>query len=219
MTGGPSLRGEVFPLILAGPSGAGKTTIRDRILALPEGPETVFSVSTTTRAPRPGERDGVDYRFVGRETFARLVEDGRMLEHAEVHGERYGTPRDNLERARARGAHLLLDIDVQGARQVRAAVPESVSVFVLPPSGDRILERLRRRGSETPEQLARRLATARAELAAVGEFDYLVVNDDLEAAVAAIRSVIEAESRAVARLGAAAERFARRLAGEIEGAM
>lgn len=209
---------EPFPLILAGPSGAGKTTIRDRILALSGAPPTVFSVSTTTRAPRSGERDGVDYRFVGRETFAELVESGRMLEHAEVHGERYGTPRDNLDRARARGAHLLLDIDVQGARQVRRAVPEAVSVFIVPPSGDRILERLRRRGSETDEQLERRLATARAELAAVAEFDYLVVNDDLDGAVEAIRAVIDAESRAIPRLGAAAERFARRLAGEIAGA-
>lgn len=210
---------DAFPLILAGPSGAGKTTIRDRILALPGKPRTVFSVSTTTRAPRPGERDGVDYRFVDREAFAALVEAGAMLEHAEVHGERYGTPRENLERARAQGAHLLLDIDVQGARQVRLAVPEAVSVFVLPPSGDRILERLRRRGSETAEQLGRRLASARAELAAVTEFDYVVVNDDLEMAVAAIRAVIEAESRSIRRLGPEAERFARRLAGEIADAM
>lgn len=217
MTAGAPVLGEPFPLILAGPSGAGKTTIRDRILALPGAPRTVFSVSTTTRTPRSAERDGVDYRFVERDAFAELVESGRMLEHAEVHGERYGTPRDNLERARARGAHLLLDIDVQGARQVRQAVPETVSVFIVPPSGDRILERLRRRGSETDEQLERRLASARAELAAVAEFDYLVVNDDLEAAVAAIRAVIDAESRAIARLGPAAERFARRLADEIAG--
>jgi len=219
MTGGRRPVYDAFPLILAGPSGAGKTTIRDRILSLPEGPRTVFSVSTTTRAPRPGERDGVDYRFVARDAFAELVESGRMLEHAEVHGERYGTPRENLDRARSRGAHLLLDIDVQGARQVRAAVPGAVSVFVVPPSGDRIVERLRRRGSETSEQLERRLAAARAELAAVTEFDYLVVNDDLPAAVAAIRAVIDTESRAVRRLGSEAERFARRLADEIADTM
>jgi len=206
---------DAFPVILAGPSGAGKTTIRDRLLSHSGGPPTVFSVSTTTRAPRPGERDGVDYRFVGRDGFARLAEAGHMLEHAEVHGEWYGTPRENLDRARARGAHLLLDIDVQGARQVRAAVPEAVSVFVAPASGDRILERLRRRGSETSEQLERRLASARAELAAIAEFEYLVVNDDLDRAVAAIRSILEAESRAMSRLGPAAESFARRLAGEI----
>lgn len=208
-----------FPLILAGPSGAGKTTIRDRLLTLPAGPRTVFSVSTTTRAPRTGERDGVDYRFVSRDVFRELAEGGAMLEHAEVHGEWYGTPRANLDRAQASGAHLLLDIDIQGARQLRGAVPDAVSVFIVPPSGDRILERLRRRGSETPEQLARRLASARAELAAVGEFDYLVVNDDLDAAVDAIVAVIGAEARSIPRVGAAAERFARRLAGEIADAM
>lgn len=208
-----------FPVILAGPSGAGKTSIRDRLLALGDGPPTLFSVSMTTRAPRPGERDGVDYRFVTSEAFFELVDAGRMLEHAEVHGERYGTPLANLERARERGAHLLLDIDVQGARQVRAAVPDAVSIFVAPPDGERIFERLQRRGSETPEQLDRRLASARAELAAIAEFDYLVVNDELDGAVAAVRAVIHAESCRMTRLGPGAEAFARRLTGEIESAM
>lgn len=208
-----------FPVILAGPSGAGKTTIRDRLLADPEaGPGLRFSVSMTTRAPRDGERSGIDYAFVSREEFLGRVVADEMLEHAEVHGELYGTPRSNLADARAEERHLLLDIDVQGARQVRAAVPETVAIFLLPPDGRRILERLSGRGSETPRQLRRRLAAARAELAAVSEFDYVVVNDALEDAVRAVAGIIGAEERAVGRLGGRAQGRAEALGDEIEGA-
>lgn len=212
-----SLRDGTFPVILAGPSGAGKTTIRDRLLE--EGDDFVFSVSMTTRSRRSGEREGVDYRFVDRATFAREVEAGRMLEHAAVHGELYGTPRANLEAAAVRRAHLLLDIDVQGARQVREAVPGTVLIFILPPDAERILSRLRARGSETDEQLRRRLETAGAELKALAEFDYAVLNDDLEAAVRAVRDVVSAESRSLARASPGVERFAHELAREIRRAM
>ena len=201
-----------FPVILAGPSGAGKTTVRDRLLTEPSDIAFRFSVSMTTRRPREGETDGIDYRFVDRAAFEATVDAGRMLEHAEVHGELYGTPGTNLDAARSEGAFLLLDIDVQGARQLRRAVPETVSIFLLPPTGGRILERLRGRGSETAEQLRRRLASAVDELDAVGEFDYAVINDDLDAAVRAVRSIVVAESCAVGR----AENPAVRLSGELK---
>lgn len=180
-----------FPVVLAGPSGAGKTSVCARLLAEP-GSRYLFSVSMTTRPPRAGERDRVDYRFVSEAEFEALVESGAMLEHATVHGERYGTPRDNLDRARAAGRHLLLDIDVQGARQLRDAVPESVSIFIVPPTADRIVRQLRGRGSETRAQLDRRVAGARAELQAAPAFDYLVVNDRLADAVAAVSAIVSA---------------------------
>lgn len=208
-----------FPIILAGPSGAGKTTIRDRLLAGPGGARFRFSVSMTTRGVRPGEREGVDYTFASREAFEALAARGDMLEHATVHGELYGTPRSNLTAARQEGVHLLLDIDVQGARQVRAAEPSVASIFLVPPSGDRILERLARRGSETSEQLRRRLESARAELDAAPEFDYLVVNDDLDRAVARVRAIVDAEEVRLARLDGAdgdATAFLGRIRGELD---
>ena len=204
-----------FPVILAGPSGAGKTTLRDRLLGEPGSPY-LFSVSMTTRSPRPGEREGVDYRFVSHADFEALATDGALLEHATVHGERYGTPRDNLDRAREAGAHLLLDIDVQGARQVRRAAPEAVSIFIVPPTADRIVRQLRGRGSETPPQLERRLAGARAELEAAAEFDYLVVNDRLEEAVAAVSSVVARHRGPAGRLGAADREYVARIVRELD---
>jgi len=208
-----------FPVILAGPSGAGKTTVRDRLLKDPGDLPFRFSVSMTTRAPREGEAPGVDYRFIDRPGFLGLVESGDMLEHAEVHGELYGTPRDNLLAALADQAFLLLDIDVQGARQIREAVPESVSIFLVPPTGGHILERLRLRGSETDAQLRRRLESAVAELDAVREFDYAVVNDDLDAAVDAVRSIVAAESHALRHPVGPAVALAERLKREIEEGM
>lgn len=190
-----------FPVVLAGPSGAGKTTLCARLIA-EAGSRFRFSVSMTTRAPRAGERDAVDYRFVSRPAFEALVERGDMLEFATVHGERYGTPRDNLERACAAGVHLLLEIDVQGARQLREAVPEAVSIFLVPPTAARIVGQLRGRGSETPEQLRARIAAARAELAAAEAFDYLVVNDRLGEAAAAVSSIVARHRGARRRLGA-----------------
>ena len=218
MSGPPSDAGSAapFPVVVAGPSGAGKTTLCGRLLAR-QGSRYLFSVSMTTRAPRAGERDAVDYRFVSHEEFEALVERGDMLEYATVHGERYGTPRDNLDRARASGVHLLLDIDVQGARQLRAAVPEAVSIFVVPPTAERIVGQLRGRGSETPTQLRRRVAGARAELEAAAEFHYLVVNDRLEEAASDLSSIVAGHRSSAQRLGPADRERLARIIRELDG--
>jgi guanylate kinase len=200
-------------LVLAGPSGGGKTTVCRRLRE--RRVDVEFSVSATTRTRRRGERDGVDYRFLSRPEFEALVESDGLLEWAEVHGELYGTPRGNLDAARRAGRSLLLDIDVQGARQVRERAPESVLVFLLPPSGPELLRRLHGRGSESEDQLRRRLRTALTELAAVDEFDYVVENDDLEQTVAAIEAILEAESLRTTR---SRERIAER-AGRLRDAL
>lgn len=178
-----------FPLVLSAPSGAGKTTIARRLRE--RRGDVVFSVSATTRAPRPGERDGVDYHFVGDDEFRRMIEAGELIEWAQVHGAFYGTPLANVRRARERGEYLALDIDVQGARQIRAAVPDAVHVFILPPSGQALVRRLVGRGSEDEARVQRRLRNALAEIATAAEFDYVVVNDDLDAAVEDVNAVLE----------------------------
>lgn len=207
-----ALRVPRFPLVLAGPSGAGKTTVGR---ALERRGRVRFSVSATTRPPRAEEEEGVDYQFLDREEFRRMVEEGELLEWAEVHGHLYGTPRDALRAARDEGRHLLLDIDVQGARSVRSEVAGAVTVFVLPPDGTRIVRRLLGRGSEDREELRRRLRTAKEELAAVAEFDYVVVNDDLERAVDLVDAVLRAEERRIPRLGDRVEQVAKGLDEEI----
>lgn len=208
---GAGLEVRGFPVVLAGPSGSGKTTV-GRALERLGG--VCFSVSATTRPRRPEEVDGRDYRFVSRERFEELVEEDRMLEWAEVHGELYGTPRSNLEAARESGSHLLLDIDVQGARSVRAAVSGTVTIFLLPPDARRIVRRLVERGSESPEQMRRRLSAAEEELRAVHEFDYVVVNGELEEAVGEVRAILAAEERRINRLG---DRVVERVAQLAEG--
>jgi guanylate kinase len=169
----------------------------------------------TTRAPRPGEREGEDYRFVSREAFEELIAADHMLEFAEVHGKLYGTPRSNLAEAREARTHLLLDIDVQGARQVRRASPDVVSIFILPPSGSLIVERLRSRASETDAELRARFQSAQAELEALDEFDYVVVNEDRSEATEAVIAIVEAEERAVRQLGERASARAIQIRGEI----
>ena len=184
-------------LVLAGPSGGGKTSVCRRLVA--SRPEVRFSVSATTRPPRPGERDGSDYRFLSRESFEALIESDGLLEWAEVHGELYGTPRSVVQESAGPGRCLLLDIDVKGARQVRRREPDAVLVFLLPPSAEEMIGRLRRRGSEDEERLARRLQTAVEELAAAGEFDYVVVNEDLDGTVRTVESIMEAELHRTSR--------------------
>lgn len=179
------------PVVLAAPSGAGKTTIAR---ALVNGSKDfLFSLSATTRAPRAGERDGESYRFVSEEEFRQMIESGDLVEWAEVHGNLYGTLAKSLKLARDLGKHPILDIDVQGARQIREQIPEAVLIFILPPSAEGLRDRLSTRGTETKEQVRRRLLTARRELDDARHFDYVVVNEDLESAVARVRAVVETE--------------------------
>jgi guanylate kinase len=206
--------GETFPVVLAAPSGAGKTTIAKRLRERRE--DVVFSVSATTRAPREGERDGVDYHFVAEPEFRRMIAAGELIEWAEVHGRLYGTPLRNVREAQQRGEFLILDIDVQGAAQIRDHVPEAVHVFILPPSGGDLCDRLTSRGSEDEEAMRRRLGNARDEIHRAGSFDYLVLNDDLDRAVDAIEGVLMAEAHRVTRMISLDEDLAR-MCAEIDG--
>lgn len=184
-----------FPLVLSAPSGAGKTTIAHRLRA--RRGDVVFSISATTRPPREGERDGVDYHFVAEDEFRRMIDAGELIEWARVHDSYYGTPLRNVRDARARGQFLLLDIDVQGAGQIRERVPEAVRVFILPPSGRALVDRLVGRGSEDDARVQRRLRNALDEIRGAAEFDQVVVNDDLDAAVADVDAVLEGRADAV----------------------
>lgn len=184
-------------LVLSSPSGGGKTTIA-RLLK--QGREDLgYSVSATTRAPRAGERDGVDYHYLSRDEFLRRVEAGDFLEYATYNGHLYGTLRSEIERILGEGRHAVLDIEIHGARQVRAAFPGAILVFVLPPSARVLAARLAERGTEDPDRVRERLALAAAELSAVPEYDFAIVNDDLFAAVASVAAVLDAESRRVSR--------------------
>jgi guanylate kinase len=200
---GRSRRGILF--VISGPSGAGKSSLVRRVLAELEA--VAFSVSYTTRPPRPGERDGHDYRFVDDDAFDRMLAAGDFLEWARVFGRRYGTGRKETEEALAAGLDLLLDIDVQGARQIREAALDAVAVFVLPPSFQALAGRLRSRASESEEDLSVRLSLARREAEEYPRYDYLIVNDDLERATRDLRAVIEAERRRVRRLEEEARRI------------
>ena len=193
------------PVVLAAASGTGKTTLAHRLVD--QSPSFVFSISATTRRPRVGEIDGVDYHFVDRERFERMIADDELVEWAEVHGRLYGTPRAELERAAARGAHVVLDIDVQGARQIKARIPEAKLVFVLPPDVDTLMGRLTGRGTEDRADVARRLKSALQELQVVEEFDYVVVNDDLDRCVETIQGIVSGndEGRAARTPGAPVE--------------
>jgi guanylate kinase len=179
-------------LVLSAPSGAGKTTLARMFLA--RHPEALFSVSATTRPPRGAERDGVDYHFVTPERFGELVGRGAFAEWAEVHGRRYGTLREPVDAALAQGRVAVFDIDVQGGAAIQAAWPlDTVAVFVLPPSMDELARRLRARSTDSEEQIARRLAAARAEIErGVARYDYVLVNDQLEPALAALQAIVGA---------------------------
>jgi guanylate kinase len=185
-----------FLLVLSSPSGGGKSSIAKSLLARSD---VGYSVSATTRAMRPGERDGVDYHYLTREDFLRRVAAGEFVEHAEYNGNLYGTLKAEVEKLFARGMHALLDIEIDGARQVRASFPNAVFVFILPPSAETLVERLAGRQTETIDVIRQRLGVAAEELLAVEEYDYVVVNDDLEDAVDQVASILTAECRRVAR--------------------
>jgi guanylate kinase len=175
-------------LVITGPSGVGKGTLirglRERI------PEFELSVSATTRLPRPGERDGVDYHFMSPEEFERRIQNGEFVEHATYSGNRYGTLRSELERRLDAGVPVVLEIEIQGARQVREAMPDAVTVFIAPPSHDALRTRLVGRGTDTLEQVDARMRTAAEELEAQSEFGYVVVNDRLEDATAELERIV-----------------------------
>ena len=181
-----------FPLILSSPSGGGKTTIARMLLKRRE--DVGYSISCTTRAPRNGEENGRDYHFLTVDEFRERRSRGEFAESAEVHGNFYGTLRSEIERVFETGRHVVMDIDIQGARQFVAAYPESVLVFLLPPSAEVLLGRLTGRQTESPEAVQRRLTGARDELAAVGSYQYVVVNDDLELAYTQVASIVDAET-------------------------
>jgi guanylate kinase len=189
-----SSRGLLF--VVSAPSGTGKTTVVERLVEVQ--PRLVKSRSYTSRPARPGETDGVDYNFVSRPEFEALVGRGEFLEWADVFGNLYGTSRSETERRLAEGDDVVLVIDVQGARQVRATKRDAVAVFVLPPSFQLLEQRLRGRSQDSDGAIARRLETARQEIAAVREYDYVVVNDELDRCVSELQAIVTAER---ARLG------------------
>ena len=205
-----------FPVILSAPSGGGKTTIARELLRVRD--DLGYSVSCTTRSPRPGEVEGRDYYFLSRADFARRRERGDFAESAEVHGNLYGTLRSEVDRLLDTGKHVVMDIDVQGAQQFVRVFPESVTIFVLPPSAEVLLERLRARRTESPEQLSKRLLSALQELQAVDLYEYVVENNDLAKAVQRVSAIIDAELVSRERVGGLRGQVARlveRLEAEI----
>ena len=176
--------------IIAAPSGAGKTSLVKALLESTGGIEV--SVSYTTRPRRPGEQDGINYHFVDLQTFRRMIANDEFLEHAEVFGNRYGTARANILERLQQGVDVILEIDWQGARQVRQRLPEAVGIFIVPPSREILEQRLRSRGQDSQETIERRMQDAVNEISHYNEFDYLVVNDEFEIALAELRAIVQA---------------------------
>jgi guanylate kinase len=190
-------------IIISGPSGVGKSTITRQLLA--RLTDAYFSVSVTTRPQTPGEENGRDYWFLSREEFHRRIEEGSLLEYAEVFGNLYGTPRDKIEEALNAGRTVLLEIDVQGAKQVKAVYPEATMIFILPPSAKVLAERMGQRARDSEQAAARRLRGASTEIAAAWQYyDNMVINDDLEQAIAEVPQIVQ-HAPAVAEPAEAAE--------------
>jgi len=185
-------------IVISAPSGTGKTTLTHMLLK--SFPNMEFSVSYTTRKPRPGEVNGKDYFFVDRDTFERMIEEGDFLEWAEVYGNLYGTSKSQVLKALNEGKDVLLDIDTQGALQVKKNFPEAVLIFILPPSLKELERRLRSRGTDDEETIERRLKTARVEIERAPLYDYIVVNDVLEEAFEKLKSIVIAEKCRTERL-------------------
>jgi len=179
------MRGNLF--IVSAPSGAGKSSLVNAVLAVE--PQIALSISFTSRGPRPGERHAQHYHFVGRDEFERMIAAGDFFEYALVHCDYKGTARQSVEPQLASGRDVLLEIDWQGARQVRQQLPEAISVFILPPSRQALEDRMRKRGQDSEQVIAQRLAGARDEMAHAGEFDYVLVNEDFDHAAAELRSI------------------------------
>lgn len=186
MTGTPLL------VILTGPSGAGKDTLVARLKSR-AGATFGFAVTATSREPREGEAEGIDYHFVTRDKFERMVRDGEMLEHAVVYGQLKGVPKSSVRAVLDAGQDVLLRTDIQGARTLKEMVPDAVTVFIAPPNREEMERRLRERASDSPEQIARRLETATEEMRSADEFDYTVINDDLDRAAAEIEEIVATE--------------------------
>lgn len=195
-TGAMTRRG--IPIVLSGPSGVGKGSVAARLLE--RDPATVHSVSMTTRAPRPGEQEGVNYFFVSRQRFEEAVRNGELAEWARVYGSCYGTPRSFLEERFESGVDVILDIDIQGASSVRAFYREALLIYLAPPSLDALRERLLNRPKSETDDLEMRLRAASAEMRYIGMFEYVVINDDLERAVNEVESVIRADRQRLQRM-------------------
>jgi guanylate kinase len=200
---------DLILLIVSSPSGAGKTTLTRRLLG--EFPEFRFSVSHTTRKPRPNEVEGRDYHFVSEEAFRKIIEDGGLAEWAEVHGNLYGTSVTEIDQARDEGkSGVLFDVDYQGARQIKEKFPDAIGVFILPPSMEELRRRLERRGSDDAISRRRRFEKAREEIEHYPFFDYMIVNDDLERALSELRGIVLAEGCKQWRVAARAEALLQR---------
>lgn len=183
-------------VILSGPAGSGKGTVGGRLRELSP---FEFSVSATTRAPRPGEIDGVHYHFITKEDFKHKIETGEMLEHAEYVGNYYGTPKAPVDAALAEGKNILLDIEVQGALQIKEKMPDAVMIYILPPDYETLLSRIRGRGTETEEVIGKRMAQARGEIEVFDQYDYIVTNDDFDRAAHDILAILKTEKLRTSR--------------------